>query len=110
MEALAACFTEDAIWHTPGHNPLSGDFHGRDAIFDAFAKEFELSGGTYTVAEVHDALANDEHIVALLRATASREGKELDSNYSIVFNVSGGKITEAWELPTDQDKLDQFWS
>ncbi len=110
METLATFFADDTIWHTPGNNPLSGDFHGRDAVFESFAKEFELSDGTYSVAEVHDVLANDEHIVALLRATARLEEKALDSTYAIVFNVTGGKITEAWELPTDQDKLDEFWS
>jgi uncharacterized protein len=42
----------------------SGDYEGRDATLASFEKEFELSGGTYTV-EVHDVLANDNHTVAL---------------------------------------------
>jgi uncharacterized protein len=31
-------------------------------------------------------------------------------NYVLVFHIRGGKITEAWELWTDQGVLDEFWS
>ena len=109
MEALAELFAEDVVWHTPGRNPLSGDYEGRDATFASFAREFELSGGTYAV-ELHDVLADDDHTVALLRCTAQRDGKTLDMNYVLVFHIAGGKITEAWELWTDQGTLDEFWS
>jgi ketosteroid isomerase-like protein len=109
MEALAELFAEDVVWHTPGHNPLSGDYQGRDATFASFAREFELSDGTYAV-ELHDVLADDHHTVALLRSTAHRDGKALDMNYVLVFHIGGGKITEAWELWTDQGVLDEFWS
>ena len=109
MEALAELFAEDVVWHTPGRNPLSGDYQGRDVTFASFAREFDLSGGTYAV-ELHDVLADDDHTVALLRGTAQRDGKTLDMNYVLVFHIGGGRITEAWELWTDQEALDEFWS
>lgn len=109
MDTLATSFASDVVWHTGGNNPLSGDFTGRDATFEAFAKEFELSNGSYEV-DVHDALADDEHIVAILHARAQREGKALDEDYVIVFNVSAGLVTEAWELWVDQPSVDAFWS
>ena len=34
MDALAEVFAEDVVWHTPGRNPLSGDYEGRDATFN----------------------------------------------------------------------------
>jgi SnoaL-like domain len=37
MDALAEVFAEDVVWHTPGHNPLSGDYEGRDATFNCKA-------------------------------------------------------------------------
>jgi uncharacterized protein len=109
MKALAEVFAEDVFWHTPGRNPLSGDYEGRDATFASFEREFELSGGTYTV-EVHDVLANDNHTVALLRSTAQRDDKTLDMNYVLVFHIGDGKITEGWEFWTDQAALNEFWS
>jgi ketosteroid isomerase-like protein len=108
MNALAEHFAEDVVWHTPGHNPLSGTYAGRKATFESFAKELELSGGTYRV-DVHDVLANDEHTVALLHAQAEREGKRLDQDYVIVFHIANEKVSEAWELWSDEAALDAFW-
>jgi ketosteroid isomerase-like protein len=109
MDALASFFDEDVVWHTPGRHPRAGTYEGRDAAFDSFADEFELSGGTYAV-EVRDVLANDTHIVALLHATAGRESKRLDQDYAIVFALRGGKVHAAWEVWEDQPAVDEFWS
>ncbi len=109
MEKLAEVFAEDVVWHTAGRNPVSGDFEGRDAAFQSFGLLFERSGGTYR-PEIHDVLANDEHTVAVLRASGQREGKTLDRNYVIVFHIAAGKIKEAWEADTDQAAWDEFWS
>jgi hypothetical protein len=109
FDALAELFDENAVWHNPGRNLVSGDFVGRDNAFAAFAKEFELSGGTYRPT-IHDIVANDEHILALMHATAEREGKRLDMNYVLIFHVKDGKITEGWDLWVDQAAVDEFWS
>lgn len=109
MAKLAEVFAEDLVWHTPGRNPLSGVYTSRDAAFESFSKEFELSGGTYR-PEIHDVLANDEHTVALLHVTASRNGKTLDQNYALIFHIRDGRITEAWEALTDEAAWDEFWS
>ena len=109
MATLRELFTENVVWHIPGNNPLSGEHRGRDAVFAMFARTAELSGGTYRI-ELHDVLANDEHAVALSRATASRQGRQLDSSDVQVYHVSNGKITEAWSLALDQRVTDQFWS
>jgi hypothetical protein len=109
MATLATFFDEGVVWHTPGRHPLAGTYEGRAATLASFAEEFELSGGTYGV-EVRNVLANDDHIVALLHATADREGKRLDQDYAIVFEVRGGKVRVAWEVWKDQPAVDDFWS
>ncbi len=109
MATLRELFSEDVVWHVPGNNQLSGEHRGRDAVFAMFARTAELSGGTYRV-ELHDALANDEHAVGMARATASRQGKQLDSRDVATYHVSNGKITEAWTFGQDQRVTDQFWS
>ncbi|MBT2408543.1 MULTISPECIES: nuclear transport factor 2 family protein [unclassified Streptomyces] len=109
MDALAEVFHPDVRWHIPGQSPLAGDFQGRDATFATFELDFRLSGGSYR-PQLHDVLANDAHTVALLHATASREGMELDMDYAIVFHISDGRITEGWELWADQRAFDAFWS
>jgi uncharacterized protein len=109
METLAVFFAEEVVWHTPGQNPLAGRYKGRAATFASFVEEFARSGGTYSV-EVRDVLASDEHIVALLHATAEREGKQLNEDYAIVFEMRDGKVRAAWEVWRNQAPVDEFWS
>lgn len=106
---LAEFFAEDVVWHTPGDNLVAGDFHGREAAFASFGREFELSGGTYRPT-IRDVLANDDHTVALMHVTAAREGKKLDMDYVLVFDIADGKIVEGRGLWTDQAAYDEFWS
>jgi ketosteroid isomerase-like protein len=96
------------VAHARPESPL-GTCEGRAATLASFAEEFGLSGGTYNV-EIHDVLANDEHTVALLHATAERDDKRLDQDYIIVFHIRDGKVYAAWEVWTDQASVDAFWS
>jgi ketosteroid isomerase-like protein len=96
------------VWHYPGKNQLSGDHVGREATFAMFAREFELTGGTLR-PEFHDALGNDEHVVALLHTTAQKETGTLDQGVALIFHIADAKITEAWTLWTDPDAADEFW-
>ena len=109
MAVLTELFAEDVVWHVTGDNPISGVHRGREAVFGIFAKTVELSGGSFKI-ELHDVLANDEHAVALTRATASRQGKTYDSLDTDVYHVSGGKVTEWWSFVEDQRLADEFWS
>jgi ketosteroid isomerase-like protein len=109
MDALSTFFHEAVVWHTPGQHALAGTYVGRTETFSSFAEEFERSAGSYSV-EVRDVLANDEHIVALLHATADRRGKRLNEDYVIVFHMRDGKVDAAWEIWKDQPAVDEFWS
>ncbi len=109
MATLTDLFSEDVVWHLAGNNPISGDHKGRDAVFSAFARIGQMTGGTFKI-DVHDVVANDEHAVALTRATGSREGKQYDSLDTDVYHVSNGKVTEFWSFTEDSAKADQFWS
>ncbi len=109
MAVLTELFGEDVVWHLPGNNPLTGVHRGRDAVFGIFAKSVELSGGSFKI-ELHDVLANDEHVVALTRATGSRQGRQLRSLDTDVYHMSNGKVMEFWSFAEDQRLTDEFWS
>ena len=108
-DALAEVFTEDTIWHWPGHSPIAGDCADRDTLFARLEQIGELSGGTFQL-EDHDFLGNDDHSVALTRMTASREGKTLDMTLTGVCHWRDGKIVERWMMVDDQHAYDEFWS
>jgi len=106
---LRELFADDLVWHVGGRSPLTGDYKGKDEVLGFFAQLAERAGGTFHL-DIHDALANDEHVVALVAVTAEREGKTLNDNGAQVFHVQGGKVTESWFHPGDQYASDEFWS
>ncbi len=109
MNALASFWVDDVLLHFPGVSPVAGDHGGKKAVLAFFAKLVGLTGGTLRIADVHDVFANDEHVVALLRFTASRQGKQLSWDQTHIYHISEDKITEAWLVPTDQRALDEFF-
>ncbi len=109
MDTLNELFADDLVWHVGGRSPLAGDYRGKDAVFGFFARTVEMSGGTFRL-EVHDILANDEHVVALAAARGEREGKTLQDNSVQVLHVKDGKVTESWFHPGDAYATDEFWS
>jgi uncharacterized protein len=109
MDTIRTLFAEDIVWHAPGNNPLSGDYRGVDEVLQTFGKVFELSGGTFRI-DIHDVLANDDHVVVLARAQAERGGKKLDDTSVQVWHVKDGKATEQWLHPGDAQAADAFWN
>jgi len=97
--------SDDVVYHVPGAGPLAGDHEGFEAVRALMLKIREKN---LRIVDVHDVLATDEHVVALLRTTASREGRELSMNRANIYHVKDGKITEAWLLTTDQRAADEF--
>ncbi len=55
-------------------------------------------------------LANEERVVALTRATGSRQGRQLSSLDADVYHMSNGKVTEWWSVTEDERLTDEFWS
>jgi len=109
IAAITDLFAEDMVWHVPGNNLISGEHKGRDAVFAVFAKTMELTGGTFKI-DLHDIVANDEHTVSLSRASASRQGKQLDLRGADIYHIRNGKVTEWWSFVEDQRLDDEFWS
>jgi hypothetical protein len=71
MATMTELIAEDTVWHIPGRGPLSGDYQGRETVFALFGRLVQGSEGTFT-QQLHDALASDEHAVALTLASARR--------------------------------------
>ena len=109
VATLGTLLADDIVWHVGGRSPITGDYKGKDQVFGFFAGLAERAGGTFRL-EIHDVLANDEHAVALVKATGERAGKTLNDNGVQVFHVHGGKVTETWFHPGDQSAADAFWT
>jgi hypothetical protein len=109
MGTVQSLFAEDVVWHFPGRGPLAGDYKGVGEVMAWLGRSAELTGGTLRL-EVHDILANDEHGVALTRATAERGSKQLADNGVSIFHIRDGKAVEVWTHLGDLYASDDFWS
>jgi ketosteroid isomerase-like protein len=109
MATMTDLIAVDTVWHIPGRGPLSGDHRGRDTVFELSSRLVQGSDGTFT-QELHDALATDEHAVALTHASARRGAHGYDFNDAWVFDLRQGQIAEAWWRPEDLYAADAFWT
>lgn len=109
METIAKVFAPDIRWHIGGQNQITGEYNGQDEVFAFFARLPELTGGTFGL-EIHDLLASEDHVVVLAKELGSRNGRELNSDEVHVWHVDGGRATEFWGIPKDQQAVDEFWA
>lgn len=109
MDALAATLHDDAVWHQPGENRLSGDHQGPGAIVAHLGRFMELSGGTFAL-ETLSATDSGDLVSTTVRFSATRpDGATLQQHGVDVFRVSGDKIAEIWLISEDQAGEDAFW-
>ena len=106
MDTLRELIAEDVVWHSGGHNPLSGDYKGLQETLGLFARFFEVTGGDIR-QELHDVLANDEHAVVLLKQHIGRpDGRSYDGNDVHVLHIADGRVTEFWGQAGDEAASD----
>ena len=109
MATLTELIAEDAVWHVGGRNELTGDYKGREAIFGLFGRLAQDTEGTLKI-ELHDVLANDDHIVALTSVTAGGSRGSFATNTCDTSHVRNGQITEFWTFTDDPYAWDEYWS
>ena len=109
VAGLLDLFAEDAVWHVPGTNAMSGEHRGRDEIIAFLRRTAELTGGTYRV-ELLWTVGADEHVVAVFRARGEREGRSLDIEQALFVVVRDGLWVDIRAQPLDQAAFDAFWA
>ena len=110
METLTGLFDENASWHSPGRSPIAGDYVGRDAAFEQFGRYGGETGGTFK-AELRFVVADDEgRAVGIHHNSAQRNGKQLDVDCCLVFEIKDGKVVDGREHFEDLYAWDEFWS
>ena len=109
IPAVAQLLADDIVWHIPGRSPLAGDYRGRDAVIEFFTQVVQRSEGSFRL-EIHDLLASDEHVVAIVTEIAHRGDQALNARTTHVWHVHDGQATEFWALAADAYTLDEFWS
>lgn len=108
LEAYLGFLSDDIVLYIPGRSRIADSYRGKDEIRRHFKEIQELSGGTFRT-KVHDVLASDEHVVALVEASAQKGDVTSDLPRVHVWHVRNGKLTEVWLHPLDQYEFDDYW-
>ena len=110
IQALHELFDEKASWHTPGHSRVAGDHRGRSAVFAQFGRYGGETEGTFKAALQQVLAGDDGRVVGLHRNSGLRNGKCLDVDCCIEFQVTDGKIVSGREHFFDLYAWDAFWA
>lgn len=110
LETLTRLFAESATWTTPGRSGAAGVARGRDAVFGQFGRYGGETDGTFK-AELRSVFEGDDgRVIGLHHNSGMRNGKQLDTDCCIVFEVEDGRITSGVEHFLDLHNWDDFWS
>jgi ketosteroid isomerase-like protein len=109
LDGALTDLADDCVFHFTGDGPNSGDHKGREAIAAALVKNFELTGGAWTL-DVKGIFADDNHAAVLLHEMASRpDGASIDLDEVHLLRLRDGKVTDLWDLPEDHEAHDNFF-
>lgn len=102
MQASMEMAAEDVVWHYLGSpEPI----RGRAAMA-------AMAGSTdFTIeAKIHDIVASDDHVVALVLATATRGDRTLEYRTAEIFHLRDGRVTERWAFSDDTAAIVDFFA
>ena len=104
MQAASNALADDVEWHEIGRAEAR---HGKAGLREAMT-----SGATdYTITgAIHDVIANDDHVVGLFDATATRGGKTFSYRVAEIYHVRNGKIVERWAFSDDTAAIVAFFA
>ena len=108
-ESERASIARDIIWHVPGHNPVSGDYHGYGEYTQLMVSRMApLDRWDFTLEEV---MVNGDYVMTTFRVQGERRGKTIDLHGGHLMRMTGdGKVAEGWGFTDDQDALDAFFA
>ena len=108
-EAEHANIAPNIVWHVPGHNPVSGDYHGFDEYTQLMPSR--MAPLTSWSFEVHDIMVNGDYVVATVSLKGERRGKKVDLRGAHIMRMNDeAQVVEGWGFTSEQDALDEFFS
>lgn len=104
VQAAADFLADDVEWHEIGRaEPIVGKA-ALAARYGAAIPGWEIT------AELHDVLANDDHAIALVTATAGMGGRSFTYRTAEIFHIRDGKIAARWAFSDDTAAINAFFA
>ena len=103
MMAMLDLLDDDIVWHEIGRDE---PIRGKQALTERFSS---MPEGSSITAETHDVVANDEHTIQLVTATATMGDQSLAYRTAEIYHMRDGKITERWAFSDDTERINRFF-
>ena len=108
IAAMGEAVHPDFTYTVRGTAPVSGVYHGWDAMAGVLARIMELTEGTMK-ATPEVVLADDDNVLMYQHVTGSRpDGRTYDSHQAYRYRLKDGKIIEGETIPVDQQAFAEF--
>ena len=101
-DAIRARMAEDVKWHMIGGETAEGLEALADTMGEA-DEDFRIE------TDVHDIVASDDHVVALVNAKAIVGDQTFDYRTAEILHVKDGKVTERWAFSDDTEAINSFF-
>lgn len=120
LNQIKEYWAEDMNWLVPGHHPLAGWYHGRDAFLVFMSNVGQLTANSFNMEEI-TILTNDEYSADVTHNVGYRDGwlekgerpySRLDINVVHVLRWRNGQVIEGKGaiFGDGTTQFDQFWS
>jgi ketosteroid isomerase-like protein len=104
-QAMTDALADDVEWHEIGRSePIRGKAALAERYLSGEGSAWDING------EVHDVVANDEHAIALVDATARKDGQEFHYRTAEIVHMRDGKITARWAFSDDTEAINRFFA
>jgi hypothetical protein len=105
FESFADATADDVEWWEIGSDQ---PVRGKAALMERM--QGFMDGGISFKGDLHDVVANDEHMVALVNTTVERGGKTFSYRTAEIYHVKDGKITHRWAFSDDTAAINAFFA
>jgi ketosteroid isomerase-like protein len=105
VQALIDLLADDVEWHEIGRaEPIRGKAAVGERFMGGAGSDFRITG------ELHDVVANDEHTIALVQATATRGERTFTYRTAEIMHIRDGKVTARWAFSDDTAAINEFFA
>lgn len=102
-DRIRARMANDVKWHMIGGDSVEG--------LEALAGTMSDMDSDFSIeTDVHDIVGNDEHVIALVNATARSGDQEFTYRTAEIMHVSEGRVTERWAFSDDTEAINRFFA
>jgi ketosteroid isomerase-like protein len=103
LESFRSMLADDVVWNTLGGDTI----YGAEAVATSMSG---LAGLDFDIS-LHDAIANDDHVIGLVDVHVTAGDKEISYRTAEIHHVDGeGKVTERWTFSDDTQAITDFFA